>query len=139
MSFFNVDILTPQSALARGIEADSVLIPTTTGEIQVLPNHTHIVTELSTGALTIKQGNSVTQYSITTGTCRVLNNKITILSNVCEKAELIDLERAESALSGSQTKLLGNSLNSEDEYVKYQRKLERAKLRIELSKNFKKN
>ena len=136
MSFFKVDILTPQSAVVRNVEADSILIPTTTGEIQVLPEHTHLVTKLDTGALILKTGDKKIEFSITTGTCRILNDRITILSNVCERAGDINLERAEKALSNSQSVLAGSSLKTNTDVEKYQRKLARARLRIALSKKF---
>jgi F-type H+-transporting ATPase subunit epsilon len=53
MKYYTVDILTPSKIIAKNIPAESLLIPTVRGQINVLENHTHIVSKLSTGVLTV--------------------------------------------------------------------------------------
>jgi F-type H+-transporting ATPase subunit epsilon len=135
MSSFNVNILTPTSELAKGLSAESLIIPTVQGEITVLPEHTHLISVLDTGVLTLVNGKESKKFVITTGTLKVLNSDITILAQVAEYEGDIDISRAQRALQKSEDAL--GKCKSEAEIIKYQRKIARARLRIELAKNFK--
>lgn len=134
MKYFVVDILTPSKIVAKAIPAESLLIPTVRGQINVLENHTHIVTKLDTGALTVFGGADYgdRNFAISTGVCKILDNKITILANTAEESTDLNIERANAALKNAEEKLKHSDSLSLDEVEKYQRKVERAKLRIQL-------
>lgn len=136
MNHFTVDVLTPNRVVAKDVPAEALLIPTTRGQINVLPNHTHVVTQLSTGMLSIfGDGNDPDRhFSVSHGICKVLEDKIVILSNTSEEEHEVNLERAERALKNAEGKLASESLD-DVELVKYQRKAERARLRIQLAKS----
>jgi F-type H+-transporting ATPase subunit epsilon len=135
MNYFTVEILTPSKIVARNVLAESLLIPTVRGQINVLENHTHIVTKLSTGVLTVFGGPDYADrsLSVTAGVCKILDNKVTILSNTSEEATDVNVERAKLALKNATDKLSNTEGLSDEEIVKYQRKVERAKLRIQLA------
>lgn len=134
MKEFTVDVLTPSRAVARNIPAQALLIPTSRGQINVLPDHTHVVTKLSTGMLSIFGGadDPDRHFTVTHGICKVLEDKIVILSNTSEEQHEIDLERATRALKFAEGKLANEALSEED-HIKFHRKLERAKLRIQFA------
>lgn len=133
MNYFTVDILTPSKIVAKGIPAESVVLSTSKGQIAILPAHTHLVTELSTGKVTIFGGadDSDRIFSVTKGTCKVLENKVVILTQVSEEDKNIDIERAKLALENALSRLKSGSLSS-DELIKFRRKAERASLRIQM-------
>lgn len=137
MNYFTVDILTPSKIVAKDIPAESLLVPTVRGQINVLAQHTHIVSKLETGLISVFGGADDADrfFSVSTGVCKVLDNKITILAGTSEEKDEIDLTRAEKALKNAQEVLDTQALSDED-YQKWQRKKERAQLRIQLS-NFK--
>jgi F-type H+-transporting ATPase subunit epsilon len=130
---YTVDILTPSKVIAKNLPAESLLIPTEGGQINVLENHTHIVTKLATGELTVFGGSGDADrfFTITAGVCKVLDDKVVILSQVSEENKDIDVERAKRSLKNAEEKLNNESL-SDDERTKYQRKTERSQLRIQL-------
>lgn len=134
-NFFTVDILTPYKVVAKGIPAESLLLQTVKGQINVLPNHTHIVTKLATGPLTVFGGadDPDRHFSISYGTCKVLNDKVTILANTSEEEKEIDVERAKLALKNAEDKLANSSNLADDEIEKYRRKMDRARLRIQMA------
>jgi F-type H+-transporting ATPase subunit epsilon len=135
MANFKLNLYTPSGVIVRGLECNDILIPTVRGEINILPEHTHFLTQLDTGILTAKNKNGVRKFSVTAGVCKVLKDEITILSYTSEADEKIDLIRAESALKRAEIKLNEEAMNSEDQ-LKHQRKLARAKIRIELYKTY---
>ncbi len=135
MNNYLVDVLTPASILAKGVPVESLLVPTIKGQINVLKDHTHIVTKLSPGVLSLFGGadDPDRHFSITVGVCKILDNKIIILAQTAEESLGIDVERAKLALQNAESKLSHSDNLTDDEIVKYQRKAERAKLRIQMA------
>ena len=105
MSSFNLDVFTPNGIVVQKLECESLTIPTVRGEINVLPQHTHIVTELATGVLTAKTKSGDRHFSMTAGLCKLLGETVTILSSTTERAEDIDIERAKAAQQKSRIKI----------------------------------
>lgn len=135
MKYYTVDILTPSKIIAKNIPAESLLIPTVRGQINVLENHTHIVSKLSTGVMTVFGGPDYADrhFLVSSGVCKILENKITVLANTSEESTDVNVERAKLSLQNAEEKLKnteGLSLLEIDEYVQ---KAERAKLRIQLA------
>ena len=133
MSNFKLDIFTPNGIVVRSLKCDSLLIPTVKGQINVLKGHTHIVTELATGVLTAKTDMGDRHFSMTAGLCKVLGDTVTLLSTTSEKHDEIDIERAKSAQAKALSRLQGEKSLTDVEFIKFQRKLERAKMRIHLA------
>jgi F-type H+-transporting ATPase subunit epsilon len=132
-SAFKLNLFTPKGVVIKDLECNDIIIPTVRGEINVLPDHTHILTELSTGVLSAKTSMGVRHFSITAGLCRVLKDTVTVLSFTSEKSEEIDLERAKSAKAKATDRLSGKESLSDVELIKFRRKLERAELRVRLA------
>ena len=131
MNHFKVDILSPSRVLCKDRDASSLLIPTVKGEINVLPDHTHIVSKLETGVLTIStDGQGDDHFVITTGICKVLKDRVTILTNVAEHIKDVDKDRAQKALEKSLRILNGEEALDEAKIRKYQRKKQRAEARL---------
>ena len=135
---FSVDILTPNKVLGRDLQADSLLVPTVRGQINILPEHTHIITQLSKGTLTLfslgEEEDRV--FFISDGICKVLKNKIIIMASIGEEAGHIDLARAQKSLENAMEHLKSKTLSA-TEYEELVHKIERAKLRIHLASTFK--
>ncbi|MFA6237195.1 MAG: ATP synthase F1 subunit epsilon [Bacteriovorax sp.] len=134
MKYFTVDILTPSKIITKGILADSLLIPTVRGQINVLEDHTHIVTKLSPGVLTVFGGPDYPDrnFALSTGVCKILENKVVILSNTAEESGEVDVERARLALKNAEDHLKSTEGLSAEEIELYKDKAERAKIRIQV-------
>ena len=133
MSYFSVDILTPYKILAKDVPAEGLHIPTTRGEINVLPQHTHLISKLDTGILVCKDASGIQKFMVTTGIVKVLKDKITVLAQVSERAEDIDIDRARKALERARTKLGSDETLDDEQLEKFRRKLARAIVRTELA------
>ena len=82
MAYFTVDILTPTKVIVKDLPADALIVPTESGQINVLPGHTHLVTKLDTGMLVVESDGQKHNFLVTAGICKILEKKITILSVV---------------------------------------------------------
>ena len=140
MRNFVVDILTPNRVVAKDLPCHSLLIPTVRGQINVLLNHTHVISRLGTGELFVlgAADDPDRHFTITYGICKVLDNKVYILSNTCEEEHEIDAARAQRALEYAQGVLSSGEALSDAEVEKYRRKVERAKIRLQIAKEFNK-
>jgi F-type H+-transporting ATPase subunit epsilon len=78
-------------------DADMVIAPAADGEVGILPHHAPFLTTLLPGELRIKRGGTEQALVVTGGFMEVLNDKVTILADAAERAEEIDLARAEEA------------------------------------------
>lgn len=134
MKYFTVDILTPSKIIAKGVLADSLLIPTVRGQINVLEDHTHIITKLAPGVLTVFGGADYPDrnFALSEGACKVLENKVVILANTAEESVDVDVERAKLALKNAEDHLKNTEGLTLEEIEHYQGKAERAKIRIQV-------
>lgn len=91
------EIATPEKVVLKE-EILQVTVPTTEGEITVLPKHSPLISVLKPGVLELKKiDGSVEIISVSGGFIEILLNKIIILADTAERAEEIDIERAEEA------------------------------------------
>jgi len=97
MSTIKFEIVTPERVVLKE-EIQQITVPTKAGEITVLPYHIPLVASLQPGVIHIKKKNGEAEViSISGGFLEVLKDKIVILADTAERAEEIDLARAEEA------------------------------------------
>ena len=99
-----LEIVTPEASLVT-TNVDEVEIPGTEGYFGVLPGHTPLLSTLSIGELWYRKGTERFYLSVVGGFAEVLPNKVTILAQIAERAEDIDVERAERAKRRAEERL----------------------------------
>jgi F-type H+-transporting ATPase subunit epsilon len=93
---FKLTVVSPEGKLYSG-EVDMVLAPGIDGQLGILPNHAPLITQLATGELRVRVGDEEYYFAIHGGFMHVLPDAVTVLADVAERAERIDIERAEAA------------------------------------------
>src|ERR1041384_8677528 len=91
-----LEIVTPDRSLIRE-EVDEVVVPGSEGEFGVFPGHTPLLSTLKVGELWYRQGQEKHYLSIAFGFVEVLPESVTVLADVGERAQEIDVQRAERA------------------------------------------
>jgi len=91
-----LEVVTPEGLLLRE-EVDDVVAPGELGYFGVLPGHTPFLTTLGAGEITYRVGPTRERLTCFWGFCEVLPDRVSILAEVGERAEQIDLARAEAA------------------------------------------
>jgi len=84
---------------------DEVEIPAADGYFGVLPGHTPLLAVLGAGELWYRQGQEKYYLAIAFGFAEVQAERVTILAQIAEKAEEIDLSRAEAAKKRAEERL----------------------------------
>ena len=121
-----LEVVTPDRLLFSQ-QVDEVIAPGTDGEFGVLPGHCHFLSTLRIGELRYRVGETTSYMSVLWGFAEVTPQKVTILAEIAEKADDIDVERAQASVAQAEQRLEVGGLPSEVEEAKVS--LEKARLR----------
>lgn len=99
-----LQVVTPERLLLRE-QVDEVEIPGSEGYFGVLPGHTPLLASLMVGEMWYRKGQEKTYLSIAFGFAEVLPDRVTILAQLAERADEIDIERAEAARKRAEDRL----------------------------------
>jgi len=102
MADLKVEIVTAEKVVYSEDGVDRVIVPGVEGELGVLPRHAPLLTMIQPGVLRIVKGGEEIEMAITGGFIEVRDNRITILADAAERAEEIDVARAEEARKRAQ-------------------------------------
>ena len=103
---FELEIITPDRVFFKG-QADMIEFNTTEGEIGVYKDHIPLTVIIRPGVLTITSEEKKTA-ALHSGFATILQDKVTILAEVIEWDEEIDLNRAEAAKERAEERLRKN-------------------------------
>ena len=104
MADLQLTIVSADRALVNE-RVDEVEIPGSDGYFGVLPGHTPLLALLGAGELWYRQGQEKHFVSIAFGFAEVQPDRVTILAQVAEKADEIDVARAEEAKRRAEERL----------------------------------
>jgi F-type H+-transporting ATPase subunit epsilon len=101
MAKIKLDIVTPEEIVFSD-EIDMLVAPGIEGELGILPKHAPLMTVLGIGELVIRKDNSEQYLAIGGGYLEVLPGRVIVLADAAERAEDIDIARAEAARERAQ-------------------------------------
>lgn len=132
MTSFHLQIFTPDRLFFDG-ETENLIVRTTVGDKGILARHEPYVAALPIGKLKIKLNGEFRTAAVSEGVVKVSKDKTVILTQSCEWADEIDVERANAAKAEAEQRM--QSLQKEDkDYLVAEYKLKRAINRLETSK-----
>lgn len=91
-----VEIVTPHRLLADD-EVDMVTLPGIEGQMGIMRGHAPLLSTLDIGEIVLHKGNDVQYIAVGGGVVEVRPDKVTVLADVAEQAEEIDVDRAMAA------------------------------------------
>ena len=99
-----LDIVTAEQAVYSE-EVEMVIAPGVEGQLGILPHHIPLMTTLQAGELRIKKGGEEISLAISGGFLEVRPDRVVVLADAAERAEEIDVARAEAAKRRAQERL----------------------------------
>ena len=105
-------IVTPDH-IAFNETVESVVLPTTEGEMGVLPGHIPVLTQVEAGSLQVTRGGSTESLAIDKGFAEIYSDTVAILTEAAIEVEKIDLNAVKDAQERAQ-KALDEADNSID-------------------------
>lgn len=101
-----LEIVTPEARVYRET-VDSVVLPTSEGEVGVLPGHLPLLCQLEAGELRVQRGTVSTALAVGRGFAEVDGDSVSVLAESAINADDIDDRAVEQALKRAQEALAG--------------------------------
>ncbi|MEG0971656.1 MAG: ATP synthase F1 subunit epsilon [Lachnospiraceae bacterium] len=128
---FHVEIICPDRNFYTG-EASMIEMNTVDGEIGVYKEHIPLTTVLAPGIVTITEAEGKKEAAVHAGFVEILQDRVTILAEIAEWPEEININRAEEARKRAEERL--NSAKENVDYARAMAALKKALVRIDLRK-----
>jgi F-type H+-transporting ATPase subunit epsilon len=128
-------VVTPERQLLRESVVE-VTVPGLDGQLGILPGHAPLMTELGIGELSYRTSTSSQPVvlAVISGFAEVLADRVTILAETAERAEEIDLARAEEAKARAEKRLAAGDTNIDWDRANIA--LQRSIIRIQIDRKF---
>ena len=104
MATLRLEIITAERQVLAD-DIDILVAPGIEGELGILPHHAPLMTMLQPGELLIRKDGEETYMVVTGGFLEVRPDKVIVLADACERAEEIDVTRAEEAKRRAEERL----------------------------------
>jgi len=125
----NIEIVTPEARVYEDT-IDSVVMPTTSGEIDILPGHIPIVTEIMAGELIVSQSGKRQSLAISKGFAQCVEDKISILAEDAIHIDEIDESAVEEAQKRAEDALATMEKMSDEEVATLETQISYARAQI---------
>jgi len=144
MAIISLKILTPEKIIYED-DISEIVIPTESGEIGILPNHSPLVSVIKSGEIKIyKEQGEMISLSISTGTLEVrpsnkekgINSEVIILASRSEMASGIDVKRAEKAYQRAQKAMEEIENISDVDFARFQAMMDKELNRVKIGKKY---
>jgi F-type H+-transporting ATPase subunit epsilon len=101
-----LEIVTPDRSIVSQ-QVDEVELPGADGYFGVLPGHTELLASLQVGEMWYRIGQERHYLAIAFGFAEVLPDRVTVLAQIAERAQDIDVQRAEAAKQRAEERVAG--------------------------------
>jgi len=127
-------VVTPERQLLREAVVE-VTLPGAEGQLGVLPGHAPLITELGIGEMNYrrKSGEAGT-LAVISGFAEVLGERVTVLAEIAERPEEIDVSRAEEAKKRAEQRLAAASKDPDIDWSRAAIALQRSLIRIQVAR-----
>lgn len=136
MKIIKLKIITPERVVLES-EVQQITLPTQLGEITVLPNHIPLLSVVVAGMIEVKQKGEMLQMATSGGFLEFHDNQVTILADTAERADEIDLERAQEARKQAEEMRKDKRMHlDENQYASVVSNLEKQLARVRVAKKY---
>lgn len=125
-----LEIVTPDRQVVDDV-AEEVQLPGRNGYLGIRPLHAPLITELAIGEISYRKGSQTFYLAVAWGFAEVLPHKVTVLAEVAERPNEIDVERARQAKERAEQHL--GSSDPDVDFDRAQVALQRALTRLQVA------
>ena len=131
----SLKIVAPNQNVFEG-EAEEVILPSTTGQLGILPGHISLVTAIDIGVLRLRLNSQWKSIALMGGFAEIESDEVTVLVNSAEIGSEINLKTAEEDLKKAKLEIKKYSETEKSpEKIKALNEVSKAEARIQASKN----
>ena len=124
-------LVTPERRLIDEA-ANEVQLPGLEGYLGILPGHAPLLTKLGVGEMSYRRGSETHYATVMGGYAEVLPDRVTLLAEIAERAEEIDVDRARAARERAE-KRLARAGDPDIDWNRAAAALERALVRLQVT------
>lgn len=127
----NFKIVTPEKTVFEA-EIDQATLPVADGEVTILPNHRSYIAALKAGEIDLKKDEEEIVMATSGGFIEFHDNNLVVLADTAERAEEIDVKRAEEAKKKAEEAMKERVQMDDAEYARVAAAIEKemARLRV---------
>ncbi|TAL20558.1 ATP synthase F1 subunit epsilon [Patescibacteria group bacterium] len=130
----NIEVVTPERTVAK-VEADSLTVPTVSGEITILPRHIPLVSMIKSGVAILRKGREESYLALSPGFIQVKKDgEILILVESADRAEELDLQKIEAAKERARQLLLEHAGREDVAFADAAAAMERELARLKVAR-----
>jgi len=89
-----IEVVTQDGAKVKDLVVQEVTLPGVLGELSILPGHKPMIIALGVGPLVLRGDFGERAFALAGGFVEVLGDQVRVLSETCESAEEVDVERS---------------------------------------------
>jgi F-type H+-transporting ATPase subunit epsilon len=127
-----LQLVTPDREVVDETGVSEVQLPGLCGYLGIRPGHAPLITELGIGELSYRKGKETYSATVIGGFAEVLPDRVSVLAEVAERAEEIDVERARAARDRAQKPLAGPG-SADVDWASAAAALQRALVRLQVA------
>ncbi len=127
-----LEVVTVERIVYTQDDVDMVIAPGSEGLLGILPRHAPLLTALTYGELRVKRGDVEESFAIGGGFMEVRPDRVTVLADTAERADEIDLERAQVARRRAEERLHDGTRGAVD-FSRAEMALQRSLTRIKVA------
>jgi F-type H+-transporting ATPase subunit epsilon len=127
---FHLEIISPEG-VTYDDDVQEVILPTTTGEIAILPEHAPLFTKLSEGEATVIKDKKEIHIALFGGFLEVTRQKVSILSDYAVRADSIERGKVEAAKKRAEEILDGKIAN--EDFAVAEKELQKALFSLKIA------
>lgn len=128
-----LSVVTAQRTVLERGDVTKLVVPTSEGQITILPSHAALMTALGSGEMLATHPGGTEPLAIHGGFLQIVDDQVSVLADAAEHVAQIDLERAEAARARAEARLTGRDSNIPPgglDVLRAQSSLQRAMIRI---------
>lgn len=129
-----LEIVTPERKVIDA-EVDSVTVPTASGEAGILTAHAPLISALKPGLVTVVNKGNTERFAVSTGFVEVSNNRVSVLTDVAESMEDVDIDAAKAERAEIEKELASMAAAAAEETEALRERLDLVNARINLAKS----
>ena len=128
-----LDVVTQEGARVKDMDVSELILPGIVGEMGILPGHKAMIMGLGIGPMIVQGPAGEERFALAGGFVEVLGDQISVLSETCEAARDIDVERARKKHADALDALAASCPGEGEAYVVLLASVRKASTRLEIA------
>lgn len=134
MAEMRLEIVTAERQVLSLDDVESVVAPAADGQITILPRHASLISLLVPGELRVRRRGQEVTLAVGGGFLEVHRSRVRVLADAAERAEEIDVARAEAAAERAQRTLAERRSNQPIDFAQAAAALRRSQVRLRVAR-----